>query len=179
MRCASPREDGRDPVRCGEEGEIQARGIECFVGYADAALNRACFSDDGWFRTGDLGVVDGAGYVTVTGRIKEIVIRKGEKISIREVEEVLVSHPAIREACVAAVADPEVGERIGAAVVLERDAELGREELIDHLRDRGLSTRKLPERIAFVREIPHTESGKAHRAAVGRMLEESSEAEPD
>ena len=83
------------PLPVGAEGEVQGRGPECFVGYLDARLNSDAFTRDGWFRTGDLGVLDAAGYLRITGRLKEIIIRKGEKISVKEVEDAIAAHPAV------------------------------------------------------------------------------------
>ncbi len=150
----------------GQEGEVQARGPECCVGYADASLNADAFAADGWFRTGDLGTIDGSGYLRITGRIKEIVIRKGEKISVREVEELIARHPAVAEAAVLALPDPRTGERACAVVVLRAAATLTREELTSFLRAAGLAAQKLPEQLEIVAAIPRTDSGKIHRPAL-------------
>lgn len=163
--------DGR-PLGAGCQGEIQARGPECFVGYADPRLNEECFTADGWFRTGDLGQVDEDGYLTVTGRIKEIVIRKGEKISIREVEDLLAAHPGVAAVCVVGVADPAVGERLCAAIEpLPGSAGVDESRILQHLREEGLAAQKHPERIVFVDHLPRTDSGKPHRAAVAALFE--------
>lgn len=163
-------EEGRI-LGIGEQGEIQARGPECFVGYIDASMNADAFTADGWFRTGDLGEIDADGYLTVTGRIKEIVIRKGEKISIREVEDLLLTHPRIAAVCLVGIADAEVGERLCAAIQpIDGSEPLEASEVAQFLRDHGLAAQKLPERIAFVTSLPHTESGKAHRAAVAALF---------
>ncbi len=162
-----------EPALPGRPGEIQARGPECFVGYVDPRMNEDAFTSDGWFRTGDIGSVDAAGYLTITGRIKEIVIRKGEKISIREVEDLLLTHPAIHEASVVGIPDPQVGERLCAALQLEADTNLSAEEATDFLRAKGLAVHKLPERFAFETSLPRTESGKIHRARVVELFERS------
>lgn len=166
-------------VATGEQGEIQARGPECFVGYADPRMNDDSFSDDGWFRTGDIGRVDRDGYLTVTGRIKEIVIRKGEKISIREVEDLLLAHPAIECASVVGIPDPEVGERLCAALEIAPKAELCTSDVVQFLRAQGLATRKLPERIEFVRPLPRTDSGKVHRSAIAALFASERDEERD
>jgi non-ribosomal peptide synthetase component E (peptide arylation enzyme) len=150
----------------GQEGEVQARGPECCVGYADASLNADAFAADGWFRTGDLGTIDGSGYLRITGRIKEIVIRKGEKISVREVEELIARHPAVAEAAVLALPDPRTGERACAVVVLRAAATLTHEQLTSFLRAAGLAAQKLPEQLEIVAAIPRTDSGKIHRPAL-------------
>jgi len=148
------------------EGEVQARGPDCFVGYADAALNAEAFTVDGWFRTGDVGQLDAAGYLRITGRLKEIVIRKGEKFSVREIEELIARHPAVAEAAVLALPDPRTGERACAVVTLRAGAVLNLDALTRFLRSEGLPAQKLPEQLEVVSELPHTESGKIHRAAL-------------
>ena len=157
-------------VEVGAEGEIQARGPECFVGYADASLNPDAFTGDGWFRTGDLGQLDAAGYLRITGRLKDIVIRKGEKFSVRELEELIVRHPSVADAAVLALADASTGERACAVVTLRPGATLTLAELSGFLRLRGLAAQKLPEQLEVVPELPRTDSGKVHRAALKKQL---------
>jgi non-ribosomal peptide synthetase component E (peptide arylation enzyme) len=140
-------------------------------------MNDDSFSQDAWFRTGDLGKIDRDGYLTVTGRIKEIVIRKGEKISIREVEDLLLSHPAIERASVVGISDPEVGERVCAALELAPGMRLNAGDVTEFLRAQGLATRKLPERIEFLRPLPRTDSGKVHRSAVEALFERARDEE--
>jgi len=163
-------EHGR-PCPPGTEGEVQARGPDCFVGYVDPALNADAFTADGWFRTGDLGQVDAAGYLRITGRLKEIVIRKGEKISVREIEELIARHPAVAEVAVLALPDPRTGERACAVVTLRAGATLALDELTQFLRGQGLAVQKLPERLEVLSELPRTESGKIHRAALKARFE--------
>jgi cyclohexanecarboxylate-CoA ligase len=148
----------------GADGEVQARGPECFVGYADPALNADAFTADGWFRTGDLGRLDAAGYLRITGRLKDIVIRKGEKISVRELEELIGRHPSVAEATVVALPDPRTGERACAVVALRAGSTLTLLELTAFLRGEGLATQKLPEQLAVVDALPRTDSGKISRA---------------
>ncbi len=160
--------DGR-PIGANEvrivDGEIHARGPELFLGYRDPALDAAAFTPDGWLRTGDLGTLDADGYLTVTGRAKDVVIRKGEKISAREIEELLARHPGVREVAVVALADARTGERACACVVPADPAlpptlaELGA-----HLTDLGVSRRKHPEQVEVVRELPLTASGKVAKS---------------
>lgn len=153
-------------VPVGSEGEVQARGPECCLGYADPALTADAFTDDGWFRTGDLGIVDAAGYLRITGRLKEIVIRKGEKFSLREIEEAVARHPAVADAAVVALPDARSGERACAVVVVRPDAALTLAELSTFLLAAGLARQKLPERLELVDALPRTDSGKLHRAAL-------------
>jgi cyclohexanecarboxylate-CoA ligase len=153
------------------EGEVQARGPECFVGYADAALNAEVFTADGWFRTGDLGRLDRDGYLRITGRLKDIVIRKGEKFSVRELEELIAAHPAVADAVVLALPDPRTGERACAVVALHAGAVLTLAELTAFLRGGGVVAQKLPEQLEVVAELPRTDSGKVHRAALKARYE--------
>ena len=96
----------------GEEGELRLRGPQCFLGYVDASLDAAAFDAEGWFRSGDLGVIDVDGNVTVTGRIKDIIIRNAENISALEIENALYQHAAIADVAVVAAPDPRTGERV-------------------------------------------------------------------
>ncbi|MDX2170442.1 MAG: AMP-binding protein [Deltaproteobacteria bacterium] len=150
----------------GAEGEVQARGPDCCVGYADPALNIDAFTLDGWFRTGDLGSVDTDGYLRISGRLKDIVIRKGEKFSVRELEEAIARHPAVAAAAVIALPDPASGERACAVVTLRPGAALTLPELSTFLLAAGLARQKLPEQLEVVAALPHTDSGKLHRAAL-------------
>ena len=150
----------------GGEGEVQARGPECCVGYADPALNADAFTADGWFRTGDLGSVDAAGYLRITGRLKEIVIRKGEKFSLAEIESAIARHPAVAEAAVIPVPDAQTGERACAVVVARPGASLTLADLATFLLAAGLAKQKLPEQLELVDALPRTDSGKIHRAAL-------------
>ena len=100
----------------GEEGELQARGPQVTRGYVDSSLDAAAF-DDGWFRTGDLGVIDDEGYVKITGRLKDIIIRNGENISAKEIEDLLFTHPKVAEVAVIGLPDDRTGERVCAVVL--------------------------------------------------------------
>ena len=165
-------DDAGAPLAAGAEGEIRARGPDCFLGYVDAALDADAFDADGFFRTGDLGVVDADGYLRITGRVKDIIVRKGEKISAREVEDLLLEHPAIVEAALIPLADPATGERACACVRLAGDASpLALDALVAFLRARDLTPQKLPEQIELVDEFPRTPSGKINK----RLLRESVE----
>jgi cyclohexanecarboxylate-CoA ligase len=154
-------DDDGEPVAPGGEGEVLARGPECFLGYADPSLNVEAFTPDGWLRTGDLGAVDAAGFLRITGRKKDIIIRKGENISAREIEDLLATHPSIAELAVVGVADARAGE-IACAVIRLRPAAVPPTlpELTTYLLGLGLSKRKLPERLAIVDDFPRAPSGK-------------------
>lgn len=160
---------GPNRVRIAEDGEIWAKGPELFLGYRDASLNDDAFDAEGFFRTGDLGVLDADGYLTVTGRVKDIVVRKGEKFSAREVEELLLAHPKVAQVAVVGIPDPETGERAWAFVVPRAASDpptLG--ELNAFLLERELSKRKMPEGLEIVGALPMTLSGKVAK----RLLRE-------
>ncbi|HLK13112.1 MAG TPA: AMP-binding protein [Candidatus Binatia bacterium] len=164
-------DDDGHAVPAGAEGDILARGPECFLGYHDPAHNADAFTPDGWFRTEDLGVLDAAGYLRITGRRKDIIIRKGENVSAREIEALLAEHPATLEVAVVGVPDPACGE-IACAVIRPRAGATAPTlaELADYLAGRGLSRRKLPERLALVEDFPRTASGKILKRALRARL---------
>jgi cyclohexanecarboxylate-CoA ligase len=163
-------DEGR-PVPAGVEGEILARGPECFLGYHDPAHNAAAFTPDGWFRTEDLGVLDAAGYLRISGRRKDIIIRKGENVSARELEALLAEHPATLEVAVVGVPDPACGEIVCAVIRPRAGAAVPTlAELADYLTRRGLSRRKLPERLELVDDFPRTASGKILKRALRARL---------
>jgi non-ribosomal peptide synthetase component E (peptide arylation enzyme) len=156
----------------GSEGEIRARGPECFVGWVDASLDEETFDSEDFLRTGDLGVLDADGYLRVTGRLKDIVVRKGEKISAREIEDLLAGWPGLVEAAVVPVSDPETGERACACLQLRDGAPVPTlEEIVDFLRAERLPTRKLPERLRVVDAFPRTPSGKVNKRLLREMVE--------
>jgi cyclohexanecarboxylate-CoA ligase len=164
-------DDDGGPVAPGREGDVEARGPECFLGYRDAALDADAFTGDGWFRTGDLGTLDAAGWLRITGRRKEIIIRKGENISARELEELLATHPAIAEVAVVGVPDVAAGE-IACAVVRVRPgaAPPTLADVVAHLAAQGLSRRKMPERLEVVDDFPRTASGKVVKRALRERI---------
>lgn len=162
------------PVPPRTEGEIRARGPDCMVGYADAALNAETFDAEGFLCTGDLGVLDDDGYLTVTGRVKDIIVRKGEKISAREVEDLVVQHPTIAEVAVIPLADAAAGEIACACIRAEADASAPTlEELVAFLRELDLTSRKLPERLVVRRDFPRAPSGKIHKKRLREEVERS------
>jgi acyl-CoA synthetase (AMP-forming)/AMP-acid ligase II len=143
----------------GEEGELQIKGPQVFQGYVDSGLDEHAFQD-GWMRSGDLGVIDADGYVTITGRLKDIIIRKGENISAKEVEDVLYTHRKVVDAAVIGLPDPASGERCCAVVVCTEGDVLEFAEMVEHLKASGLSTRKIPEQLELVSSLPRNPSGK-------------------
>lgn len=155
--------DGAD-VPIGMDGEVVLQGPDQFVGYRDARLDADVFTIDGWMRTGDLGHLDGQGRLTITDRIKDVVIRAGETISSSQVEDIIASHPAIAEAAVVAAPDPRYGEVIAAVVVLEPGAGLTLDGLRAHFASSGLARQKTPERLVFVDALPRTALGKVRKS---------------
>src|SRR5262249_8605716 len=159
------------PVGIDVEGEVLARGPECCLGYLDPGLNAEAFTLDGWLRTGDLGVLDANGFLRITGRKKDIIIRKGENISAREVEDLLATHPDLAEVAVVGRADPPCGASARAAVRLRAGAAPPTlEGLVEFLAARGLPTRKRPERLVIVAEFPRAPSGKILKRALRARL---------
>ncbi len=150
-------------LSAGEEGEILTRGPELFMGYTDARLNVECFTTDGWFRTGDLGRLDNEGFLTVTDRIKDIIIRGGENISSREVEEVLLRHPQVRQVAVVGMPDERYGESVCAVIVPGEGGTPTLESLARHCMDAGLARFKTPVQIFVLQELPMTASGKVRK----------------
>jgi len=144
----------------GAEGELQVRGPQVCLGYLDAALDAEAFTADGWFRTGDLGTIDGDGYVVITGRLKDVIIRKGENISAKEIEDLLHAHPKVAEAAVIGVPDAERGEMACAVIVLRGEEPLSRREMVDYLDGTQLSKHKIPERLELVDALPRNPTGK-------------------
>ena len=150
------------------DGEVVIQGPEQFLGYRDAALNAVAFTADGWFRTGDLGHVDEAGRLTITDRIKDVIVRGGETISSGQVEEVLNSHPAVAEGAALAAPDPRHGEVVAAVVVLKPGAALDIDSLLKHFAAAGLAKQKTPERLVIVDALPRTALGKVRKAELRR-----------
>jgi cyclohexanecarboxylate-CoA ligase len=145
----------------GEEGELRLRGPQCFLGYVDASLDADAFDDEGWFRSGDLGIIDADGNVTVTGRIKDIIIRNAENISALEIEDALYRHPAVADVAVIAAPDPRTGERVCAFVVIAPGAEAPTlQSLGEHCRSLGLAVQKCPEQLELVDALPRNSYGK-------------------
>jgi cyclohexanecarboxylate-CoA ligase len=153
-------ENGREIGR-EAEGEIEAFGPQLCAGYLDASLEGAAFTPDGFLRTGDLGVLDAEGYVRVTGRKKDIIIRKGENLSAKAIEDVLHDHPRIAEAAVIGLPDAASGERVCACLVMRPGAApLGLEELRRFMIARQVMRQKIPEQVELVAELPRNATGK-------------------
>jgi len=155
------------PTIDGAEGEVAVRGPNVFAGYeGDPAANAEAFRD-GWFRTGDLGRLDAAGNLYLTGRIKEVINRGGEKVSLREVDDALLCHPAIREAAAFPLAHRTLGEDVAAAVVVQPGAAATPAELRAFVAGR-LAGFKVPRTIIFLDVLPRNAVGKIDRRAIAQ-----------
>ena len=147
----------------GEEGRLQVRGPFLFVGYAERLeMTRAGFDGD-WFDTGDLAVIDADGYLNITGRTKDVIIRGGENIPVAYVENVLYEHPAVAGVAVVGVPDPRLQERACACVVLDQGAELTFDQLKEFLAGKGVAKQYWPESLQVLPELPRTASGKIQK----------------
>jgi len=154
----------------GKEGEIVISGPNVMDGYAaNPAANAEAF-EDGWFRTGDLGWVDDDGYVSISGRKKEIINRGGETISPREIDEALLDHPSVMQVLAFAVPDRRLGEQVAAAVVVDPAAGEVSEHDIRRFAQLRLSDAKVPRRIVFLDEIPKGPTGKLQRIGLAEQL---------
>lgn len=152
--------DGND-VDTGAEGELRVRGPQLFRGYVDPSLDHGAFDEQGFFRTGDLGRIDAAGFVTITGRLKDVIIRKGETISAIEVEDALFQHPDVRDVAIVGIADAVSGERVCAVVVpANASSPLAFDAMAEFLRSHGLMMQKIPEQLEIVDELPRNSMGK-------------------
>ena len=161
-------EDDSSLLPLGQTGEIVLRGENIMPGYCDNPEANIKAFTAGWFHTGDLGSIDPDGYVFITGRLKEIINRGGEKISPREIDELLLEHPAVAQAMTFAIPDTKLGEDIAAAVVLRQPGTTEKE--LRHFLGQRLSAYKLPVKIVFLEEIPKGPTGKPQRIGMAQKL---------
>jgi cyclohexanecarboxylate-CoA ligase len=138
------------------DGEVRAKGPQVFRGYLDSSLDADAFDESGYFKTGDLGAQDEGGWLTITGRVKDIIIRKGENISAKEIEDLLFQHDKVNDVAVIGLPDPSSGERACAVVV----GDITFAEMIGYLKEQGLMTQKLPEQLEHVDALPRNATGK-------------------
>jgi len=158
-------------VRLADDGEILSRGPDLCLGYTDPVLTERAFDDEGWYRTGDVGVLDEDGYLTITDRKSDIIIRGGENISAAEVEELLLGMPAVAEAAVVAAPDARLGEHAAAVLRLRPGhpaPALG--EIRALLEQSGLARQKWPEEVHVVTDFPRTPSGKVQKFLLRRDI---------
>jgi acyl-CoA synthetase len=158
-------------LRLDEQGQILSRGPDCFLGYTDEDLTASVFDPSGWYRTGDVGQLDDDGYLTITDRISDIIIRGGENISAAEIEELLLGLDGVAEVCVVAAPDERLGEH-AAAVLRARPG--GTPPTLDevraHLGAAGLARQKWPESLHAVTDFPRTPSGKVQKVVLRQQL---------
>lgn len=160
-------------IRMTDEGEILSRGPDLCLGYTDPALTELMFDDDGWYHTGDVGVLDEDGYLTITDRKADVIIRGGENISALEVEEVLLGMPAVAEAVVVAAPDTRLGEHVAAVLRLKPGyTMLSVDEVGAHFERAGVARQKWPEELHEVDEYPRTASGKVQKFVVRKQIAE-------
>jgi acyl-CoA synthetase len=158
-------------IRLADDGEILSRGPDLCLGYTDPVLTERAFDDEGWYRTGDVGVLDEDGYLTITDRKADVIIRGGENISAAEVEELLLGMPAVAEAAVVAAPDARLGEHAAAVLRLRPGHPApGLGEIRARLEQAGLARQKWPEEVHVVADFPRTPSGKVQKFVLRRDI---------
>jgi 2,3-dihydroxybenzoate-AMP ligase/mycobactin salicyl-AMP ligase len=162
-----------NPTPPSREGELVARGPGIFTGYFNnPQANEGAFTQQGYFRTGDLAVIDENGTLRITGRVKDIIIRGGENIGAQEVEELISSHPSVEYVTVIGMPDPDLGEQVCAYIKLVEGTSVFHDDIIHHMKQIGASKKFFPARIEFVEEIPLTAAGKADKKMLKKDIEE-------
>ena len=174
-------DDSNQPVAQGQEGEVAIQGANVTPGYINnAAANAGSFTPNGWFRTGDQGYLDADGYVFLTGRLKELINRGGEKISPLEIDHVLLQSPLVGEGLAFGVSDAKYGQEVAAAVVLKPNAEVREAKEVERrLQEwcaKQMSAFKVPKRIYVADTLPRTATGKIQRRHVASAFEGKGEA---
>lgn len=151
-------------MRLTPDGEIESRGPDCFVGYVDPALTATVFDQDGWYRTGDIGILDDDGYLAITDRTSDVIIRGGENVSAQEVEELLIQLDGVAEVAVVAAPDERFGERAAAVFRTLPDVDPPTLAVVrEHLGAAGLAKQKWPELLFRADDLPRTPSGKVQK----------------
>jgi acyl-CoA synthetase (AMP-forming)/AMP-acid ligase II len=164
--------DGEAGVGPGQPGQILSRGPDLCAGYTDPALTARAFSSDGWYRTGDVGVLDADGYLTITDRVSDIIIRGGANISAAEIEEALMTMPSIAECAVVATPDARTGEHATAVLRVRGDAAAPDLAAVQaHLGSAGLPKQKWVEEVRIVEDFPRTPSGKIRKFVLRDALD--------
>jgi 3-phosphoshikimate 1-carboxyvinyltransferase len=157
-------DDLGNTLAAGEEGNFEVLTRTLFEGYLNRPeLTAQALTADGYYRTGDLARIDADGYLKITGRVKDVINRGGEKVPVVEVEQVLYAHPAVREVAIVAMPDARLGERACAFVVLHPDSELDFEAMQRHLAEQRVSKPYWPERLEILEQLPYTPSGKIQK----------------
>jgi len=167
-----------NPTPPGVEGELAAKGPGIFTGYLkNPQANQDSFTPDGFFRTGDLAVIDEKGVIRITGRIKDIIIRGGENIAARDVEDLISSQPDVEYVAVVGMPDKDLGELVCAYIKRVEGSSATEEDILDHLTGLEAAKIHIPARIEFVEEIPLTAAGKADKKILKKDIEEKLGAE--
>lgn len=158
----------------GEQGELVVKGPEVFTGYYKTSEeeNRSIFTPDGYYRTGDLAKIDEQGFITITGRIKDVIQRGGETLVPGEMEELIRKHSSVESAAVVGMPDPKMGERACAYVVTRPGKAFSFEEMIDFLKDQGAGVLLFPERLELIDALPITEVGKIDKKGLRKDIEQ-------
>jgi non-ribosomal peptide synthetase component E (peptide arylation enzyme) len=159
------------PVAPGAEGDVEVRGATVCRGYTDPALNADAFTADGWYRTGDRGRIRPSGCIEVTGRLKDVIIRKGENISPLEIESLLAQHKAIAEVAVIGLPDADRGERVCAVLTVaagEQAPSLA--DIAEFLTAAGIMKQKIPEQVEIVADMPRSGVGKLAKPALRKQI---------
>jgi long-chain acyl-CoA synthetase len=163
-------DDGKD-MPGGESGEIWLKGPEIMKGYYNLPKETAeILTGDAYFKTGDIGKIDSEGFLYITGRKKELIIIAGEKASPREIEDMLLRHPAVQDVAVIGKKDPSRGEIVVAFVIVREGMEVKPEELKDHCRNEALAQWKIPREIVFVKDLPRSPTGKVLKRVLVEQL---------
>lgn len=164
-------DSAHNPLPPGKEGDLYARGPFTFVGYIQGrAFTQPFFDQDGWFTTGDRAIIDADGFIRISGRSKDIIIRGGENIPVKDIEDLILRHPAVRQVALVALPDERLGEQACACVVLEEATSLGLEQLRAHLREQRVTPQLWPERVEVMAELPMTPSGKIQKFRLRESL---------
>jgi acyl-CoA synthetase (AMP-forming)/AMP-acid ligase II len=154
-----------------DNGELVVKGPQVMRGYVDSSLDADAFTDDGWLHTGDMARFDEHDAVIITGRIKDIIIRKGENVSAKEVEDTLYGHPKIADVAVLGIPDADRGEMVVAFIVPKDPADAPtQQDVIEHCKSVGLMTQKIPERIEIIDVMPRNPSGKVPKHELRKRI---------
>lgn len=165
-------DDDDKPLPAGQAGRLHVRACSNFGGYLKRPQWNGTDADD-WFDTGDLARMDAQGYIRITGRSKDVIIRGGENIPVVEIESLLYRHPAVALAAIVAYPDERLGERACATVVLKPDQQLGFDEMVAYLKSHKVAQQYIPERLEILEQMPATPSGKIQKFKLREMLRES------
>ncbi len=165
-------DDDGSPLDAGVEGNFEVKSDWLFEGYLNRpALTTDALTADGFYRTGDLARIDTDGYMRITGRVKDVINRGGEKVPVAEIEQLLYAHPSVREVAIVAMPDERLGERACAFVVPEAGVrELDLDEVRRHLDSHRVSKTYWPERVELIEELPKTPSGKIRKYVLRELI---------